>query len=242
MIKIKRSKCPKVLAGSPKTGTHYNKKKVVKTLWEMQNHKCCYCEMEIPPEGHLKAVEHFSPQSVYKKKRNDWKNLLLACAQCNGKKSNKFPTILAKNKHVNVLCLNKIKKASPLLIEPSNNRVDPEKHITFIVDETRAEEYGLAIARNSSRRGRTTINTIGLYGTFYVRKRRMWHSVLRALHTNLLLAKIQENQHNLRTMRERFRQYMSSRNEFAAYTREFVRQKGLHSVPFKIEIPTGYEV
>ncbi len=242
MIKIKRGKCPKVLVGSPKTGTHYNKKKVVKALWEMKNHKCCYCEMEIPPEGHLKAVEHFSPQSVYKKKRNDWKNLLLACAQCNGKKTDKFPTILAKNKDVNILSLNKIKKVSPLLIDPSNNRVDPEKHITFIVDDTNVGRYGLPIAKNGSRRGQTTISIVGLDSSFYLRKRRKWHQTLRGVYTNLLVAKEQNNPDDLRTYCDRFNQYMSARNEFAAYTREFTRQKKLKENFQTIKIKTGHEI
>lgn len=56
----------------------------------MQHGKCCYCEQKIPKEGHQKAVEHFKPKSIFKYFINDWDNLLLACPQCNGKKSDKF--------------------------------------------------------------------------------------------------------------------------------------------------------
>lgn len=240
MIKIRRGKCPKVLVGSPKKGTHYNKKKVVKELWEMQKHKCCYCEMEIPPEGHLKAVEHFNPQSKNKRKRNDWNNLLLACAQCNGRKSNKFPTILAKNNKVNVLNLYRTKKISPLLIDPSYNRVNPEKHISFVVDDRDVETYGLPISK--TKRGRITISIIGLDNSFYFDRRREWHRTLRDAYTNLLLAKDHNNPDDLRTYCDRFNQYMSARNKFAAYTREFVKQNKLEKHFPTIKIKTGYEV
>ena len=85
MIYIQRTECPESLKNSPLAGTKYNTKPVVKALVEMQYYKCCYCEMPIPSRGHLKAVEHFEPKSVFKLKTNDWNNLLLACAQCNGK-------------------------------------------------------------------------------------------------------------------------------------------------------------
>ena len=96
MIKIKRGECPDVLADTPQEGTRYNSKPVVEVLHQMQKEKCCYCEQLIPKKGHIKAVEHFHPKSVYKHMRNDWKNLLLVCAQCNGKKSDKFPVRLSK--------------------------------------------------------------------------------------------------------------------------------------------------
>jgi len=224
MIKIERTDCPEVLEDSPRTSTHYNKKAVVKALWEMQHKKCCYCEQEIPKEGHLKAVEHFHPQSVYKEKRNDWKNLLLACAQCNGKKSDKFPT--TKNK--------------PLLIDPSDPSMDPEEHITFIVDERRVKEYGLPVERNNSKRGRATIDVVGLDGTFYLRKRRDWHSRLASLYINLLEAMDQENNHELNNCCQRFTLYMSAKKPFAAYAREFARQKRLGE-NFNIRIPIGAE-
>ena len=106
MIEIKRESCPKILYNFPTEGKLYNKPAVVKKLWDMQHGKCCYCESEIPKDGHGKEVEHYYPQaqSLYPHFRNDWNNLLLVCHSCNGKKSHKFP--LDEN-------------GNPLLIDPS---------------------------------------------------------------------------------------------------------------------------
>ena len=98
MIQIERGECPPVLGPAGRIHKYlYRTKKVVRALWDMQKQKCCYCEQLIPPDGHGKAVEHFHPQSIFKSRRNDWPNLLLACPQCNGKKSNKFPVMLTSN-------------------------------------------------------------------------------------------------------------------------------------------------
>jgi len=242
MISIKRSDCPKVLKDTPITGTHYNKKPVVKALWKMQHKKCCYCEQEIPEDGHLKAVEHFHPKSIYTGLRNDWKNLLLACAQCNGRKSNRFPIMLTDNANEpKLVFLKKSDQGKPLLIDPSDESLDPEEHITFIVDDTRVEEYGLPTEKNNSERGRMTIDIVGLDGSFYFRKRRSWHRTLESLYLNLLEAKDQENQQQVLTYCDRFRQFMSAKKEFSAYTREFARHKGLDR-NFGIAIPRRYEV
>jgi uncharacterized protein (TIGR02646 family) len=242
MIKIKRTSCPEVLRASPKKGDLYNKREVVKALWRMQQRKCCYCEREIPEKGHAKSVEHFRPKSVYKGKRNDWQNLLLACAQCNGKKSNKFPTTLTNNEdEPKVLYLKKGAKVSAVLIDPSGRGVDPEEHITFIVDDRRVEEYGLPVERNESKKGRATIDIVGLDGSFYVRKRRTWHRSLKRLYLNLLEAKDQDNKVEIEICCQTFRLYMSANKEFAAYAREFARHIRLDR-NFTIEIPVGNEV
>lgn len=224
MIKIKRGKCPKVLVGSPKTGTHYNKKKVVKELWEMQNHKCCYCESLIPEEGHQKAVEHFQPKSIFKWLKNDWNNLLLACPQCNGKKSNKFPIMLTDNKDESkVLYIKKPTRGKTLLIDPSK-KIDPENHITFIVDDSNSD-YGNIKRKNYRRLGKETIQIIGLNGSYYLRERRIWHRILNKVYNNLLEAEDQDNENAVKEECVTFKLYMSAKSKFAAYVREYVRRK-----------------
>ena len=100
MIFIVRSDVPKTLLGKTHEGDHYNKPQVVEALWEMQHGKCCYCEIDLPKKGHLKAVEHFAPKSIFKGLRNEWENLLLACSLCNGEKSNKYSVILSDKENV----------------------------------------------------------------------------------------------------------------------------------------------
>ncbi len=235
MIKIMRTECPDVLVDSPKTGIHYNKKKVVKKLWEMQKRKCCYCESFIPKEGHQKTVEHFQPKSIFKWLKNDWANLLLACPQCNGKKSNKFPIMLTDNKNESkVLYIKKPTRGKTLLIDPSK-RIDPENHITFIVDDSKSD-YGNIKSKNYSRLGKETIQTIGLDGFHYLRERRVWHRILNMVFNNLLEAEDQGNEDVVKEKCDTFKLYMSAKSKFTAYVREYVKQKKLDK-RFKRYIP-----
>lgn len=147
----------------------YNEDHIVAELWKIQHEKCCYCENKIPKKGHSKAVEHFVPKAVVKKLTNDWSNLLLACAQCNGKKSDKFPLELFKtdDPEATVIYLKEVKdlkKGTPLLIDPS--REDPEKHLDFICNIANPF-FGLIKIKNKSRKGDFSIKTIGLYDTHY---------------------------------------------------------------------------
>lgn len=238
MIKIKRSSCPKKLKKS-KAVNAYRLKIVVSALWKMQHKKCCYCEMNLPETGHGKAVEHFKPKVVFESFANDWENLLLACPQCNGSKSDKFPVELTdEQKETKVIFLkknSKNKKAGRLLlIDPSDNRVDPEKHIGFVVETT--EDYGVPYARNGSPRGRATINTVGLDDNYYCRERREFMlEILEQTYFQLLAADLYDRQQSLDNSRQKFESYMAEDHRFAAFAREFARAKKLDR--FGIEIP-----
>lgn len=242
MIKIKRASCPKVLKGSRPKGTHYNKKKVVETLWKMQHEKCCYCEQKVPKKGHLKAVEHFYPKSVYKNRRNDWKNLLLACAQCNGQKSDRFPTELTDNSgEAKVLYQKRNSRGQSLIIDPSDTDVDPEDHIDFVVDDAE-DDYGIPMEKCHSALGRTTIKTIGLDGEFYTKERRYFHTkILCGAYLLLLEARDGDDQEMWKTARYRFAMLLSANGRFAAYARAFARHKRVNE-KFGIRIPVGAEL
>lgn len=238
MIKIKRSSCPEVLKGSPSRGKKYRRTSVVRALWRMQYRKCCYCEQQIPEEGHSKAVEHFRPKSIYKDRKNDWKNLLLACPQCNGEKSNKFPVMLTRNsKEVKVLYTSTTQSgAIPAIINPSNEKIDPEAHIGFIVDINKPEEYGLT--KKETKIGRTTVEVIGLDDIFYTRKRRTFCANLWKSHVNLLSTQNLGNEQGLEVEKRCFRQYMSATNEFSGFARAYAKFYKLDE-KFNISIPRG---
>ena len=243
MISIKRTSCPDVLKRSPRKGTFYNRKKVVEKLWEMQHGKCCYCEQPLPKKGHLKAVEHFEPKSIYKERKNDWKNLLLACAQCNGKKSDKFPTMLTNEPDEDkVIYFDKKKQSKILLIDPSDSSIDPEDHIAYNMDDIDDSEFGIPFERNNSLYGRTTIDIIGLWEGYYVRKiRDFYDDVLDLTYNNLLKAKHQSNYTRLQNLCDKFEMLMSAKEPFAAFAREFARVKKLGR-RFPTKIPVGSEV
>lgn len=239
MIKIRRCDCPAVLTDTPQEGTHYNKKPVVDALYQMQGEKCCYCEQKIPEEGQGKAVEHFHPKSIYKHQRNDWKNLLLACAYCNGNKSNIFPIRLSSEDGEPSVVYKPV-LGEPLMIDPSDENTDPEDHITFVVDDAGDEVLGLAIAKNNSQQGLTTIDVVGLFKKYYTQKRQIFISSLLHCYANLIQAKANTDNAMLKSCIDTLKLFMSAKNEFAACARVFVRRKAI-DVNFGVPIPHGYE-
>ena len=213
MIAIQRAKCPNVLTGSPTGGTHFNKSDVVKSLRKMQHGKCCYCECRIPRIGHGKHVEHFRPHTrpKFKKLLNHWPNLLLACPQCNGQKVDKFPTD---------------SKGQPLLLDPSSTKIDPEQHIEFVAsaDEDPYEPIGLPIMKDGSRRGRKTIEVIGLWLPDHVRARaEHFHKEVFPVYRRMVHAKRDGNQVALESAISDFNMLMSSKSPFAGFVRSFAR-------------------
>ncbi len=169
MISINRDDCPEKLAGGSSAQDRYAHREVVRTLHLMQHGKCCYCELEISDEGHGKAVEHFAPKAVFEGRRNDWENLLLACAQCNGKKSDDFPVEMLTDEldEPKVVYLANPESGTPLVINPSNPSIDPEAHLDFVLDEKNDLHHGLIHSKDNSNMGRVTIDVLGLDRPYY---------------------------------------------------------------------------
>jgi len=204
----------------------------------MQRKKCCYCEAYIPEEGHLKAVEHFRPQSVYSNLMNDWPNLLLACAQCNGKKSDKFPRQLPDG--TNVIRDKSGRRTRTLLINPSDDEeVDPEDHLDFVVSYKELAILGLIRPKNGSRRGDATIQTTGLFKSFHTARHKKLIQRLQILLVEMDRANDQNDQMHLQELKRRFRSELSAGSEFAAVARTFAREHQLDQL-FGIDIPVGW--
>ena len=230
MIAIQRAKCPNMLTGSPTEGTHYNKSGVVKTLRKMQHGKCCYCECRIPRIGLGKHVEHFRPHSrpEFKKLRNDWPNLLLACPQCNGQKGDQFPTD---------------SRGQPLLIDPSSSNLDPEQHIEFVasVSEDPYEPIGMPIWKDGSRRGRTTIEVIALWLPDHVRARaEHYHKEVLPVYRRMVHAKRDGDDAALERAISEFNILMSSKSPLAGLVRSFARNMEVDQ-DFQVRIPARNE-
>jgi uncharacterized protein (TIGR02646 family) len=236
MISINRCDCPAALASS-KSQTAYRIKAVVKALWRMQHQKCCYCESEIPEEGHQKAVEHFKPRAKFKEKKNDWKNLLLACPQCNGAKSDKYPTVLSKGGvGAAVVYLDTPPaKAVTVLLDPSRKKDKPEVHFTYHLDPTCNQDLlAQILPRDGSNRGEHTIDVTGIAGPFHHRQRFFYlNQVIEQAYLNLLKAR-KVGGAQLDVARDRFEQLMANEGQFAGLAREFARQRNLHKLGTKI--------
>ncbi|MDE0246836.1 MAG: HNH endonuclease [Gammaproteobacteria bacterium] len=207
---------------------------VVKELWKMQHGKCCYCEQPIPENGHAKAVEHFHPQSVFRAKRNHWTNLLLACAQCNGKKSDKFPVMLTDDPHdIKIVYVRHSRKGTPALINPAG-KTDPEKHLSYHVALGDGPLAGQIRARQNSHRGQATISTVGLNQAFYHAQRREHFITLLQLFAILLGAA--GNPERMNVIRIQWENALSSDAKFAGLAREFARTARLDS-KFDVPVP-----
>lgn len=85
MIKLNRPSChnPTALAGNYKHP--YNKL----ALQNASYGKCMYCESKVL-HTYYGDVEHIKPKDTYPQLEFEWDNLGFVCAQCNGKKSNKY--------------------------------------------------------------------------------------------------------------------------------------------------------
>ena len=239
MIEIKRTPCPTVLKNAASDSDRYRHPAVVRELWEMQSGKCCYCEQKIPKQGHAKAVEHFAPKSVFEAQRNHWPNLLLACAQCNGKKSDKFPVMLTDNPdEVKLIYVKKTNKKgtgekAPALIDPSE-KTNPEAHLTYRIDlRTDGPFVGQMYPRKGSLQGKVTISVIGLDQTFYHERRRTHFMTLMLTYIELLEASDEDRRN---TVLLRFENLISRGGQFAGLAREFAREWKL-DVDFGLDIP-----
>ena len=225
MIHINRTDPPTVLSSST-ARRRYGHQDVVRNLFNMQHGKCCYCEEYLPNLGPGKQVEHFRPQSKYKKLTNDWNNLLLSCETCNSRKSNKFP--LDTN-------------GDALLLDPSDCTKDPEQHIEFVVDlvEGASDLRGLPVPRNSSDQGRATINAVELYMPHHLKRRRLLISLLGSYYYRLLdeIDKAQRgcgSPEKLDQVRKCLYICMQSEAEYAGVARSFYRRKKLHALGVRL--------
>jgi len=248
MIRINRGPCPRSLKGEGgrQQGDRYNTRQVVSALWRMQHRKCCYCEQEIPEHGHLKAVEHFRPKAVFTGLRNDWQNLLLACAQCNGKKSDLFPVVLSGSREeVKVVYLKFPAHQEPMIIDPC--RVNPEQHLDFLFDGPECEgpfgpEYlfPVLVSKNGSVAGRKTIEVIGLDSAFFTRAHFNRYELLELTYMNLVRAHVHKEADKVVAYKERYMGYMTDSAPLAALARSFARYKQLDR-RFGITIPDENE-
>lgn len=80
---IQAGKYPKK---SSTTDKRYKMEDIKSALFTIYNGKCAFCEQRVERW----QVEHFRPKSIYYWLAFSWDNLLYACPDCNGSKSNHF--------------------------------------------------------------------------------------------------------------------------------------------------------
>lgn len=179
----------------------------------MQHQKCCYCERRIDTFGTNQAVEHYRPRKKYPLLKFTWTNLLLACARCNGKKSDEFPK----------------DGRQPILLDPSDQSTDPEDHIAFKVDPDNLTLVGGCVGKRGSRRGQCTINTIDLDATDHTGYRREYfQNILLIWLWKLLDAIDHNNTVGLNSAKTKFEELMADDAQLAGFVRAFARGQHLH--------------
>jgi uncharacterized protein (TIGR02646 family) len=109
---------------------------VREVLGRLQHNKCCYCERKTSGR-----IDHFRPKGAIRQSKGSnrvrpgyywlayqWENLLLACEDCNLKKSDCFPLEDPRQRARNHL--DHLDRETPLLLNPYEV-TDPGEHLTF---------------------------------------------------------------------------------------------------------------
>jgi hypothetical protein len=102
--------------------------------------RCMYCE-----DGAGTDIDHFYPRTRYPLKSFEWLNHLLACADCNRRKSQTFP----------------LDGDEPVLVDPSTE--DPREHLVLSLSQGRFTEL--------TSRGERSIDTYSLNRGYLVQGR-----------------------------------------------------------------------
>jgi uncharacterized protein (TIGR02646 family) len=139
--------------------SHWNAPDVRKALYEMQHHKCCYCE-RTRDEKRESDIDHFRPKALYWWLAYVWNNLFFTCRACNQEhKKDKFP-LRDEATRVTDPRIDPSRE-SYLLLHPCED--DPEEFLRWewgACLEPRSPQ--LVLLDHREERGRVTVVTLGL--------------------------------------------------------------------------------
>ena len=139
----------------------YRSARVKELLTGLQREKCCYCE-SMPSATSSLRIDHFRPKGAIRQRKGSarvypgyywlayqWDNLVLACDDCNLKKSDYFPLEDPGQRARSHLDL--LDREAPLLLNPYIE-TNPSDHVTFDGSACRPE----------TEHGRVTVTILGL--------------------------------------------------------------------------------
>jgi len=135
----------------------WNSPDVREALYEMQNHKCSYCE-RLRDARRESDIDHFRPKAHYWWLAYEWKNLLFTCRKCNQEhKKDQFPIRDEAVRANGPDCDLDLEES--LLLDPCKD--DPELFLKWDWWTIFAGN-SLALVDHRDERGRTTVATLGL--------------------------------------------------------------------------------
>ena len=133
--------------------------RIREVLKRLQHNKCCYCESK-PAATSAGRIDHFRPKGAVRQGKGSdrlypgyywlayrWDNLVLACDECNLKKSDYFP--LEDPGQRARSHLDPLDREAPLLLNPYRE-TNPGEHLAFAGSACRPE----------TERGRATVRTV----------------------------------------------------------------------------------
>lgn len=215
--------------------THWGENDVREALWEMQHHKCCYCERK-REKNRESDVEHFRPKADVTEAEGDhrgywwlaykWENLFFSCRYCNQQhKKNHFPV---SDEAKRVRTEGPLVDEDGLLINPTEK--NPEEHIGFDWFEVRSQVTNQtqmqAFAVGRSTYGNKTIEVVGLNEFDLPTERGELVLVLEALVTLMVAAEFGLGK-PVETVEKRIKEATSSKVPFTAFRRDFFRKNNM---------------
>ena len=139
----------------------YGATAVREVLKRLQHDKCCYCE-SMPSATSALRIDHFRPKGAVRPREGSarvypgyywlayrWDNLVLACDDCNLKKSDYFPLEDPGQRARSPV--DSLEREAPLLLNPYVE-TNPGEHLTF----------DGAACRPETEHGRVTVTMLGL--------------------------------------------------------------------------------
>jgi len=250
MIRIRRTSYPSCLSKPDHefVQNDYKKDEVISALSNMQHGKCCYCERSLYNLASTeREVEHYQPKSACKDHggniqwhiANKWDNLLYACRACNSRKGSQHPFDITTGQR--------------LIIDPTNEDIDPEDHIDFQIDD----HIIIFIEKEGSSLGRSTIDKLGLIErTDLLGQFRRIKAHIDLTLFELVNAVVDNNTININSKKEELSRATGAQLEFAAFHRKCIAKRieeinakkhkfeAVYGKPFseiEISIHKGYE-
>jgi uncharacterized protein (TIGR02646 family) len=186
--------------------------------------KCAYCEWRYGGGSYME-VEHYRPKSHYYWLAADWKNLLPACKRCNNGKLSEFPLVDPARQ---ARRRGEEKRERPLLLNPSDGRERPEKHLRFD-----ARDGAVSPARDARKRpsdmGMASIRVYRLARATLSLDRKEWS--IRVRHS-IEFCRLAERARDRKRREVAFRELkrlVEPDQPFRALTLEILRQEGFGS-------------